>query len=279
MTLLLAALRWLEQGVSLLPVQPRSKHLVATFGAYGQRIVSAEDARVWFGERKCNLALVCGSGPGGGLLALDFDDRADYDAWCRANQELARSRTDLTRRGAHVYLWAPAFGAVDRAAVPGAEVIHRGHIVAAPSIHPSGFEYRVADPDALVLPAPASWCSDSKTKPGLPLLSKSPASPVSALKDSVDVVTALKLAFPVLDLAQTLTKLSTRDERWWHGSCPFHQDLKPSFWVDAERGQWGCYSCRSSGDVINLFAMAHGLSVNAAIADMARRKRDGAPWP
>ena len=62
------------------------------------------------------------------------------------------------------------------------------------------------------------------------------------------------------------------DGGYLHGSCPFHQDDKPSFWVDAAANIWGCFAsgCQQSGahDVINLYAAAHGLSVDDAIARM-----------
>lgn len=273
--ILSAAVFWLEQGVALAPVQPRSKKLVAGFGAYGQRIIGVDGARAWFGDRHCNLALICGTGPGAGLVAIDFDDRTAYEAWRLEHPDLASTRTDLTRRGAHVYLWGP----VDRAAVPGVEVIHRGVIVAAPSVHPSGAVYRTLDPGALVLPAPASWSSDSRTDAALPLLSKSPSARVAPQTASGDLLTQLKAAFSVLDLAQTLTKLHTRDERWFHGCCPWHQDREPSFWVDVERGTWGCYACKAAGDVVNLWALARGISTKAAISELARRLRDGGSWP
>jgi len=218
---------------------------------------------------------VCGSGPGAGLVALDFDDRAAYETWRVVNPDLASTRTDLTRRGAHVYLWGP----VDAAAVPTAEVIARGVIVAAPSVHPTGAVYQVLDPDALVLPAPASWASLHITHAGLPLLSKTAAPRTVYRAGREDLLTQIKAAFPVAALASTLTTLSTHDERWYHGRCPWHDDRNPSFWLDAARGVWGCYACGAGGDVVNLFALVNGITNKRSIGELAQRLREGRPWP
>jgi DNA primase len=62
-----------------------------------------------------------------------------------------------------------------------------------------------------------------------------------------------------------------------YSRCPFHKDDRPSFWVDDEAGLWGCYSAGcpvnaqgvAAHDVINLRMWAHGISIQAAIRQLA----------
>lgn len=250
------AVAWLFRGVRLVPIQPRSKCLVAGFGPYSQHITTEDAAWFWFQERACNLGLVTG----GGLVILDFDQVKDYDAWRLAWPGLASTYTELTARGAHVFL---AGESASGQLAGGVEVKGRGAVVmSAPSVHPGGVKYKPVNQEAVILPVPANFplLSDS-SKP----LSKKSTLPLSGK----DTIARIKAAFPVLDLAQTLTPLRSKDDRWWHGRCPFHDDKQASFWVDAQRGLWGCYACQVRGDIINLYAHSQGLSVNNAIAALA----------
>ena len=88
-----------------------------------------------------------------------------------------------------------------------------------------------------------------------------------------DLIGRIKAAWPILSLAESMTKLTSGDGRWFHGLCPLpgHKDHKPSFWLDAERGVFGCYACAVRGDVVNLYALRHGLTVREAIREMAAK--------
>ncbi|MEJ5311749.1 MAG: CHC2 zinc finger domain-containing protein [Anaerolineae bacterium] len=248
------AVNWLLRGVALVPLQPKSKCIIAGFGAYSEQITTEEQAWFWFQERCCNLAVVTGNG----LIVLDFDRRDDYEAWRASWPGLAATYTELTARGAHVFL----AGESASGKVGSFEVKGRGAVVmSSPSIHPSGFEYHPLDPGAQIKHVPADF----------PLLSEHPQvlSKGSTPGYGKDVLTRIKTAYSLLDLAQSLTRLRSGDGRWWHGRCPFHEDKKPSFWVDSKRGLWGCYACNVHGDVINLYAQVHGLAVQEAIKRMA----------
>lgn len=249
---------WLLRGIPLVPLQPKSKSLVAGFGPYSQHITTEDAAWFWFQERRCNLALVTGAG----LVVLDFDRREDYDAWRASWPGLATTYTELTPRGAHVFL---AGDSASGKLPGGIEVKGRGAVVmSSPSIHPSGFEYVPLDPDAAIQQIPAEFplLSESvKQKP----LSKTSYSPTHGK----DTLSRIKAAYPILDLAESLTQIRSKDGRWWHGRCPFHDDKTPSFWVDSERGLWGCFACKVHGDVVNLYAIEHGLSIRDAIKAMA----------
>jgi hypothetical protein len=48
------------------------------------------------------------------------------------------------------------------------------------------------------------------------------------------------------------------------GLCPFHADKHPSLYVNEEKGLYHCFSCSSSGDVIDFVMQLDGLSFRAA---------------
>jgi len=256
-----AALAWLARGVALVPLQPRSKRIVAGFGPYLDKVQDQEQAAFWFRDRGCNLGLVTG----GGLVVYDFDKVEQWEIWRKACPDLAMTYTEKTANGMHVFFLGDG---ITTKMLCGIESKGKGGVVmAAPSVHPSGFVYHPLD----VL-APISRI-DSR----LSLLSESPK-PLSREKrmaDGGDVVSRIKAAYSVLDLAQSVSHMTSTNGRWWHGLCPFEAHKKSlkhgsfTFWVDSERGLWGCYACGVAGDVINLYARIKGMAVSAAIRDMA----------
>ena len=251
------ALRWLERGVPLVPLQPGSKHIVPGFGPYQKQITAPDDAHRWFEERWCNLGLVCGRG----LVVLDFDLWFDYEHWREQYPGAAHTYTERTSRGYHVFFAGDgASGDVGPIEVKG-----RGSVVmVAPSRHPLGKTYRAVDERAVILPVPGrfSLLSEKLSSSSAPSLSKESV-------NRTDLIGRIKAAVPVLELARASTEMRSRDGRWWHGKCPLHDDKTPSFWVDAERGTWGCWTCKVRGDVINLYARLNRLTVRAAIAALA----------
>lgn len=249
------ARRWLSQGVALVPLQPVSKHIVTGFGPYLKTITTEDDARFWFDNRRCNLAVVTGAG----LVVLDFDEQEHYQTVCEVWPVLATTYTERTRRGWHVFL----AGDSATGKRPGFEIKGRDAVVmSAPSIHPAGIQYAPVNPDATIKPAPA----------GFPLLDVTPTpmpvEPLPLVGD--DLLPRIKRAVPILDAARKLTPLKSKDGRWWHGLCPFHGETRPSFWVDAQRGTFGCFACDAHGDVVNLYALSNNCSVKTAISELLR---------
>ena len=253
MTMLDVALSWLARGVELVPCQPGSKYLVPGFGPRSRRITGAAEAQSWFGDRQANMALVTG----GGLVVLDFDDKPTYAAAVDRWPGLGQTYTESTRRGFHVFVAGDSASGI----VEGIEVKGSGSvIVSAPSVV-AGVAYRVEVPGAI-----------AQVPVNFPLLSESlfrlpPVRPVASV-GGADVLARVKAGYSILELAEGLTRL-TGGPRWFHGRCPFHDDGRASFWVDAERGLWGCYACNVKGDVINLWARSKGQTVRQAIKAMA----------
>ena len=257
-----AACKWLELGRDLVPLQPRSKRLIAGFGPHVQHITDRAGASFWFQERACNLAIVTGNG----LIVLDFDTQERYTAWRDRWPVCAQTYTELTRRGAHVFLAGDsASGIMDGIEIKGAGSV----VMSSPSVHPLGDVYHAIDSMAGILAIPR----------GFPLLSENnkshnPLSRKKAMGHGGDTVTRIKAAYPLLEYAQSITRLKQHG-RWWHGRCPIEEHKKSrhagktTFWVDTERGLWGCYACYLRGDVINLYAGYNHISVKEAIRRMA----------
>lgn len=265
--LLDAALRWLGRGVPVLPLQPKSKYFVKGFGPHLRVVTEPGEARAWFGERSCNLGLCTGGKSG--LAVLDFDDLGTYAAWRKLAGRMVESYTEITAHGRHVFFFSDA--GLPSTCCGLFELKASGAVVmSAPSVHPSNFTYRPLDPHAPIL----------ETLPDFLLLSEGKhrrsdedfrARSNLVITGKGGLIWRIKKAWPILDLAQSLTKLKTSDGRWYHGLCPLHSESHPSFWLDTEHGLFGCFSCGARGDVVNLYAMRHKMTVQEAIRQMARK--------
>jgi DNA primase len=49
----------------------------------------------------------------------------------------------------------------------------------------------------------------------------------------------------------------------WQGSCPFHEDRTPSFFVDVEHQRFVCFGCKARGDVIDFVRLHEHLDTLA----------------
>lgn len=280
---LATALEWLALGVALVPLQPHTKKLIGGFGPYRKHITREGEAREWFGKRQCNLGVLC-AGP---LVCVDFDRLQSFSAW----QQFAPgifTRIELTRRGAHVFLFARHLPTTaTQIDFFKTEIKARGAVVTvAPSVV-NGAHYRIADHSQILrveslaelfplLSPPLSVIAQGHkaeeefwarifSERGIPdpAPAPSPQMPIPAVATATSPIAKLKAALSVLDIARELVPdLHSSDGgkgRWYAGLCPFHPDRNPSFWVDATRNLWGCHStnCPQQGghDVLNLAAL------------------------
>lgn len=51
--------------------------------------------------------------------------------------------------------------------------------------------------------------------------------------------------------------------------CPFHQETKPSFSVDPEKGFFHCFGCQASGDIFEFYSRINGLDFKESLAQLA----------
>ena len=78
----------------------------------------------------------------------------------------------------------------------------------------------------------------------------------------------LKRRIPLLDyLRQThWTPRRTGTQPEFVGFCPFHQETKPSFYVNARKNLFYCHGCGRGGDLIRFVELSQGLCFRQTIA-------------
>ena len=271
---------WLDQGVEVVPIRPRSKKLYKGYGPHKARITSINVARIWFLSTDANLGVVLGGGTG--LIVADWDTVRDYRVWRDGVGSRVATLTERTGRGFHLF-----FVGVDlpSAAGNGCEFKTCGICAVSPSVHPSGAFYRIVND------APILRIDERTASQFFPFLSKVRRKQErravlagcagGAYRDqkteesmSGGVVARIKVARSVVDeMRATGVELRPCGSNTLVGLCPFHDDHSPSLWVYPGSGLWGCNkpSCSAAGihDVINFRARAQGISNREAIKQLA----------
>jgi archaellum biogenesis ATPase FlaH len=143
--LLKAAREYHKRGFSVIPIQPREKKPLITWEQYQTRKATLDEIQAWWTKwPDANVGIVAGTISG--LVVIDLDtieakDRLkellpDYDL-----QAVPRSRTG---KGWQLFFKHPGVILPNRAGViPGLDVRgDGGYVVAPPSIHPNGKQYR-----------------------------------------------------------------------------------------------------------------------------------------
>ena len=260
-----AALAWLNRGASILPCQPGSKKLVSGYGPYRNQITNPDDLYSWFGDStKYNLAICVPIS----ILAIDFDNEQLFWNWEAGLSNEYLTYEEISPNGWHVFYYVPGGVPEGIKTIPGIEL--KKVIMVSPS-ELEGFIYRPVAPEAELVKVHDVFSLLS------PLLSDDPIVRTDVLSKREqagdDLVSRIKAAVPVVSLASRFTELkrSGGGGRWLAGCCPLpgHDDHNPSFWVDTVRGLWGCHACGKRGDVINLYALIHQVSLYQAISDLA----------
>ena len=281
-----AARRWLKLGFDLLPIQPGTKRIVQGFGQYQKKISTLEDVSRWWDLNaakdlhSANLAVVAN----GDNFILDFDVFEVYAEWAKACDEIySTSYTEFTpHNGAHVFLC----GNVPKGLQLREGVELKRVVLVAPSVV-DGSNYQAGfggiysgDVDAVF---------SSLTIPGTPtahLLRTRKCQDHAAARPgpqlAVDVIGQIKARFQILDVLERYAPdcyNSLRGSGRWRGAvCPFHKggrEKSASFWIDTERNVFGCHTCNTRGDVINLYALLKGVRDKDAIRDLCMLDQPG----
>lgn len=272
--LITSALTWLERGAALLPAQPNSKKLCPGFGPYLRKITKPEGVeKLWGKHPKLNLAVIAPPS----LLMLDFDDSALCGRW---QDEIPSSYCltyqETTPHGWRVFYWCDFRPGPGIKFVPGVEI--KQFCLVSPS-KLQGFIYTPIDPTLPILEV------SDPSRILFPLLSELPQpqaahnleiGAAARAGGSGAVIERIKAAIPILDMVSFYADIKFRKDRggrWRTGCCPFHDDKKPSLWVDTERQLFGCHACGVHGDVINFYARIKNLTIQAAIRELAAKYR------
>ncbi len=82
---------------------------------------------------------------------------------------------------------------------------------------------------------------------------------IQDIKDRIDVINLVERYVP-------LQRVGSR----FRGPCPFHQETKPSFYVDPNLGLYHCFGCHASGDIIDFYCKINGLDFYQGLIDLGR---------
>lgn len=82
----------------------------------------------------------------------------------------------------------------------------------------------------------------------------------------------LKQQFPLLDYLRSRHWLARRAGHppEFVGLCPFHQESKPSFYVNATKNLFYCHGCGRGGDLIRFLQLSLGLSFRQSVEHLKR---------
>ncbi|WP_461834540.1 DNA primase [Desulfothermus sp.] len=82
---------------------------------------------------------------------------------------------------------------------------------------------------------------------------------IQEIKDRLDVISIVERYVP-------LQRVGSR----FRGTCPFHQETKPSFYVDPNLGLYHCFGCNASGDIIDFYCKINGLEFYDGLVELAK---------
>lgn len=274
-------------GFSVVPLEYGSKKPLVKWSPYQQEKPKQNDVIRW-SQQHVNLGIVTGFN---NLTVIDFDDFTEYTKWMTWIAKLPNYRlfrrafTVRSRRGVHVYFRTLQpernrhIGKID--------IKGRYGLVTGPgSIHESGVVYTpltqffIPTIEALsdILPA-RLLLSDPEVHPAIQTLDVS-SSFISdpweaamhgfdALPDD-DLITKIRKTFTIEQFFKA--PLCKSGDHFYITQCPFHDDQKPSFWIDTEHQVCNCFVCNFPKplDVINLYGILYGLNNRDAILTLAR---------
>jgi hypothetical protein len=260
---------WLEQGVSIVPLKPRSKELQPGYGARSAHITDRDFAHKWFLNTDANLGVVLGEPAD--LIVADWDDMQDYGVWYKTVGATIDTLTERTLRGYHLFFRGSG---LTSATGKGCEFKASGVCMVSPSVHPSGTVYQtINDVPIMTIDSDQALTLFPFLSERLPRSGDEGKMTKKARPMSGGVVARIKAVRSILeemDIAEV--KLQRGGRAVLVGLCPFHEDHSPSLWVNTQSGLWGCNKpgCIAAGthDVINFRALQRGISNREAIKQL-----------
>lgn len=84
-----------------------------------------------------------------------------------------------------------------------------------------------------------------------------------------DAIRAIKERLSLADIARRYVDLKPNGSRL-SAPCPFHQETKPSFSIDPDKGFFYCFGCQASGDIFEFYGKINGLDFRESLEQLAR---------
>ncbi|GHV54512.1 DNA primase [Deltaproteobacteria bacterium] len=83
-----------------------------------------------------------------------------------------------------------------------------------------------------------------------------------------NVTREIREKLSLTDIVQRYVTLRRQGNRLT-APCPFHQETKPSFFVNEEEGFFHCFGCQASGDLFDFYGRVNGLSFRETLEQLA----------
>jgi len=293
------AKRFLFAGIAVIPLRHRGKDpqgsmIGGTWERYKTELPTEYQVACWLASGWQNYGVVAGWGA---LAVIDFDTADAYALWQIYYEQYVKRIYDLTTapytvrsaRGAHVYI--RLHGDYANQKRQGVDVKVHGYVVGPESVHPRGVIYtaqglefnfpEVFDLDTFLPPELFPPVAPSASTGQIEALQMNFDKPSPGVYDpfavasgqgaaGIDLLSTVKRSVRIESMFPDAIKTSA-DGRWYAARCPFHDDKKPSFWIDARRQLCGCQVCGMKPmDAVNIYARMHGMDESAAVSAMAR---------
>ena len=298
MTKLEWAKRFLELGIAVIPLRHRGKEPEAglmggTWERYKTELPTEYDLSRWLASDWLNYGVVAGECNSEiGLTVLDFDDMQAFAMWSDYFSVLLKHDVfaDLpfmvkSNRGVHVYVRMAREGLSNQKRL-GVDFKVHGYVVGPESTHPSGAQY-VPMSEKINLPVvfsletilpselfphvvPVAHTSPIGTFEWATVDTPQDFDPFAVASGHEDIISKVKRMVRIEDLFPDKVPTSA-DRRWWSACCPFHDDDRPSFWIDARRQLCGCQVCGMKPmDAINLYARMKNIPESQAVSALGK---------
>lgn len=302
MTKLSTALEFRAMGIATIPLRHRGKEpesgmMGGTWERFKTELPTEYQIRNWLFSDWQNYGVVAGWN---NLAVIDIDNPDALAIW---NDYFAMINKHVvivpqpymvrTRRGAHIYV--RLFGDYNNQKRQGVDVKIHGYVVGPWSTHPSGAVYtpitteyqfpeiydldtllptelfpHVAAPVAPVAMPQMEFTLQSSPQEDYDPFEIASQAATGSAQSAVDLITRVKSLVRIETLFPDAF-CTSGDRRWLACKCPFHDDNKPSFWIDTVRQLCGCQVCQFKPyDAINLYARMHNTNVSDAVTFLAK---------
>ena len=158
------ALEYLHKGYSVIPITYKGKTPISSWQEYQKRHPTTEELYKWFSTGNSNIAII--TGKISNLVVVDIDDNNAY-RWAQENFD-TDTLTVKTSRGYHLYYRYPQNAQISNTVHFNNYKIDirgdGGYVVAPPSIHENGSQYRWLNPDVPIKPLPTLFLEQQSQK-------------------------------------------------------------------------------------------------------------------
>ncbi len=278
-------------GYAVIPCHYQTKEAKIKWVPIQNRRPTQEQIFSWFAHKIANGAVLTGChGYGAGLVIIDFDNMPDFRSWYKwagKDNDVSRAALDAymvkTNRGVHVYLTSEKAHTFRNLHYGGVDVKGAGGYVMLPgSIHPSGFQYEAVDEKNLQFPSferldqvlPPEILERREgalflAQERLPNTEPNPLDILDMPAGKKMTVAQIKARHKIEDFIPVSMRTGAN---YYVAKCPFHDDSRPSMFVDTAKQICGCLAgCTPVVlDVINLYARMNDISNIQAIEQLSK---------